>query len=250
MIRKTLGLVAAALLTAAAARGGGEMVSYPSGAETGAGYLASPSVVKGKKPGLVVIQEWWGLNSFVKKKADGFATQGYVALAPDLYRGKVTDDPDQAHQLMMALDPDRALADLNAAVAYLRTRPDVDAAKIGAVGWCMGGGYSLKLALEEPTLAGAVIYYGRLVTDEKQIGSIKVPLLGNFGEKDQGPPPEMVREFEKKARAAGKSVDLKIYPGAGHGFASSKDPKVFLPDAAADADKRTDAFFERVLKGR
>jgi carboxymethylenebutenolidase len=250
MIRKTLGLVAAALLTAKAARGGGEMVSYQSGAEMGAGYLSSPSAVKGKKPGLVVIQEWWGLNSFVKKKADGFATQGYVALAPDLYRGKVTDDPDQAHQLMMALDPDRALADLKAAVAYLRTRPDVDAAKIGAVGWCMGGGYSLKLALEEPTLAGAVIYYGRLVTDEKQIGSLKVPLLGNFGEKDQGPPPEMVREFEKKARAAGKSVDLKIYPGAGHGFASSKDPKVFQPDAAADADKRTDAFFERVLKGR
>ena len=167
----------------------------------------------GKKPAIVVIHEWWGLNDFVKGKADAFAKQGYVALAVDLYRGKVATDPDMAHQLMRGLPDDRAVRDLKAAVAYLRTRPDVDAAKIGSIGWCMGGGFSLELALAEPTLAGAVIYYGHLVTEPATIAALKVPLLGNFGGQDQGIPPASVREFEAAAKKDGKSVDFKIYPG-------------------------------------
>jgi len=140
------------------------------------------------------------------------------------------------------------MRDLKAAFAYLRSRDDVDATRIGSVGWCMGGGYSLALALAQPKLAGAVIYYGRLVTDDDKIRSLAVPLLGNFGGLDKGIPPESVREFERKAKAAGKSVDFKVYPNAGHGFASSKDPAVFRADDAKDADVRTDAFFGKVFK--
>ncbi len=244
-----LAFASIALSAAAAAGGTGKMVSYPSGSETASGYLAAPEGA-GKKPAVVVIQEWWGLNDFVKRKADAFASDGgYVALAVDLYRGKVTADPDTAHQLMRGLPEDRAVRDLKAAVAYLRSRADVDANRIGSVGWCMGGGYSLALALAEPTLSGAVIYYGRLVTDEKAIAGLKVPLLGNFGGADQGIPAESVREFERKAKAVGKNVDFKIYAEAGHAFASSKDPKVFRADDAKDADTRTNAFFAKVLKG-
>ena len=101
----------------------------------------------------------------------------------------------------------------------------------------------------ESSLAGAVIYYGRLVTDDSTIASLKVPLLGNFGGVDQGIPAESVREFERKAKAAGKAVDFKIYPEAGHGFASSKDPKVFRPGDAKDADARAEAFLVKVLRG-
>jgi carboxymethylenebutenolidase len=249
MIHKLAGLAAASLFACAAAgaQEKGRIVSYPSGSESVSGYLAAPAGGQ-RKPAIVVIQEWWGLNDFVKAKADGFAGRGYVALAPDLYRGKVTDDPDVAHQLMRGLPEDRAMRDLQAAVAYLRSRPDVDTKRMAVIGWCMGGGYSLKLALAEPGLAGAVIYYGSLVTDEAKIAGLQVPLLGNFGGKDQGISPESVREFERKAKPLSKPVDFKIYPEAGHGFASSKDPKVYRTEDAKDADARAEAFLARVLK--
>jgi carboxymethylenebutenolidase len=113
----------------------------------------------------------------------------------------------------------------------------------------MGGGYSLALALAQPKLAGAVIYYGRLVTDDEKISGLAVPLLGHFGGLDKGIPTESVLEFERKAKAAGRKVDFKIYADAGHGFASSKDPSVFRAADAKDADARTDAFFGKLLKG-
>jgi carboxymethylenebutenolidase len=157
---------------------------------------------------------------------------------------------------MRGLPEDRAMRDLKGAVAFLRSRPDVDPKRVGSVGWCMGGGYSLSLALAEPTLAGGVIYYGRLVTDDAAIRSLQVPLLGNFGGQDKGIPAESVREFEKKAKAAGKNVDFKIYPDSGHGFASfdaSSHPQFDAsshPQDAKDADERTEKFFEKRLKGK
>jgi len=248
-IRVPLALAVSSIAASAFAAPAGRTVSFPSGSETASGYLAAPETA-GKKPAIVVIQEWWGVDDFVKGKADHFASEGYVALAPDLYRGKVATDADTAHQLARGLPEDRAIRDLEAAVAYLRTRPDVDPDRIASIGWCMGGGYSLALALAEPKLAGTVLYYGRLVTDPSAIAGLKVPLLGNFGGQDKGIPPEAVRDFEKKAKEAGKSVDFKIYPDAGHAFASSKDPKVFRDADARDADARTEAFFSRVLKGK
>ena len=247
MPRTKIAVAVLGLALAAARAEAGTMVSYPSGSETVSAYIALPDG-GGKKPAVVVIHDWLGLSDFAKGKADAFAKQGYVALAVDLYRGKVATDPDMAHQLMRGLPDDRAVRDLKSAVAYLHTRPDVDAARIGSVGWCMGGGFSLELALAEPTLAGAVIYYGHLVTEPATIASLKVPLLGNFGGLDEGIPPQSVRDFEAAAKKDGKSVDFKIYPDAGHGFASSKDPKTFNAADTKDADARTNAFFVKVLK--
>ena len=232
------------------AQGAGKMVSYPSGSETVSGYLATPGGAAAQKgPAIVLIHEWYGLNDFMKKKADYFASQGYVALAVDLYRGKVATDADTAHQLMRGMPEDRALRDLKAAVAYLRTRPDVDPKRIGSVGWCFGGGWSFNLAIAEPTLAGAVIYYGHLASDDATIQKLQVALMGNFGGKDQGIPADSVLAFQEKARAMQKNVLFKIYPDAGHAFASNPDPKVFRPEDAKDADARTDLFFKKVLKG-
>jgi carboxymethylenebutenolidase len=247
--RAILILTALAVAAAVEAAPPGKMMTYTSGTENVSAYVALPEGA-GRKPAIIVIQEWWGLNDFVKRKADELAKKGYVAFAPDLYRGKVATDPDTAHQLMRGMPEDRAMRDLTSAFDYLRSRDDVDAARIGSVGWCMGGGYSLALALAQPKLAGAVVYYGRLVTDDGKIKSLAPPLLGNFGGQDQGIPPETVREFARKARALGKNVDFKIYPEAGHGFASSNDPKVFRAGDAKDADARADAFLARVLKGR
>src|SRR5512141_1452957 len=135
-------LVSAALLAvaavSAAAAPAGKMVTFASGNEMPSAYLALPEG-GGRKPAVIVIQEWWGLNDFVKGKADEFAKRGYVAFAPDLYRGKVATDPDTAHQLMRGMPEDRAIRDLKSAFDYLSSRDDVDPARIGAVGWCMGG---------------------------------------------------------------------------------------------------------------
>ncbi|HET7453787.1 MAG TPA: dienelactone hydrolase family protein [Thermoanaerobaculia bacterium] len=250
-MKKTILIWAASVLLLSAhasSAGSGTAVTYKSGDENVSGYLAAPSG-GGRHPGLIVVHEWWGLNDWVRGKADHFAANGYVALAVDLYRGKSADhDADLAHQLMRGLPEDRAARDLDAAFRYLAGRPDVDPSRIGSIGWCMGGGYALQAAIEEPTLAACVVNYGRLVTDPQTIAKIRAPMLGNFGAEDQGIPPAMVQAFEKEARAAGKSVDFKVYPGAGHGFASNPDPKVFRPDAARDADARTDAFLGKELK--
>lgn len=242
--------MAAALFLSARSWGAGtgKSVSYKSGDETVTGYLSEPAG-GGKHPALIVVHEWWGLNDWVRGKADHFAQEGYVSLAVDLYRGKSAgNDPDVAHQLMRGLPEDRAARDLDAAFRYLASRPDVDPGRIGSIGWCMGGGYSLEAAIEEPALAACVVNYGRLVTDPKTIAKIRAPMLGNFGAEDQGIPPSSVEAFEKEARAAGKTIDFKVYPGAGHGFASNPDPKVYRPEAARDADARTDAFLAKELK--
>ncbi len=242
-------LAAAALLFPALASAG-EKIEYRSGEEQVPGYLALPQG-KGPFPGLVLVHEWWGQNAWARQKADAFAAKGYATLAVDLYRGQVADDPDTAHQLSRALPTDRASRDLRAAFAYLAGLPDVDPKRIGTIGWCMGGGFALDLAEEEPKVAAAVVYYGRLPTEAATIARIKAPVLGNFGAEDKGIPPASVDEFAAKAKQAGVKTDLKVYPGAGHAFASdAKGPmsKAYRPEAAKDADARTDAFLARTLK--
>jgi carboxymethylenebutenolidase len=224
-----------------------QTVSYKSGDETVNGYLASPSG-GGKHPAIIVIHEWWGLNDWVKDQTKQFAADGYVALAVDLYRGKLGTTPDEAHILMRGLPDDRGLRDLEAAFAYLATRPNVEANKIGAIGWCMGGGWSIKLAEDQPKLAAFVVNYGPLPTDTAIIAKIKVPMLGNFGADDKGIPPESVRAFEAAMKAAGKNPDIKIYEGAGHAFQNPNNKDGFRKEATEDADKRITSFFHKELQ--
>ncbi len=241
--------VAVAILFPVLARAAaGEYVTYRSGEEDVQGYLAVPAG-KGPFPGIVVIHEWWGQNEWAREKARDFAAKGYAALAVDLYRGHVADDPDTAHQLSRALPPDRAGRDLRAAYAYLAARKDVDPKRIGAIGWCMGGGLALDLAMAEPRLAAAVVYYGRMPTDPEAVRKIRAPVLGNFGGDDKGISPDSVKAFEDRAKKAGVKADLKVYPRAGHGFASSRTGPAYVEAAAKDADARTDAFLARTLKG-
>ena len=222
-------------------------VSYKSGTDAVSGYLAAPEG-SGKHPAIIVIHEWWGLNDWVKQQAEKFAAQGYVALAVDLYRGQSAKTPDDAHILMRGLPDDRGLRDLQAAFAYLASRPDVEAGKIGSIGWCMGGGWSIKLAEDQPKLAAFVVNYGPLPTDAAIVARINAPMLGNFGGDDKGIPPSAVQAFEAEMKKDGKPADIKIYDGAGHAFQNPNNKDGYRPDDTADADKRISAFFARNLK--
>jgi carboxymethylenebutenolidase len=225
----------------------GVMVDLKSGGKPMSGYLAKPAG-KGPYPGIVVIQEWWGLNDQIKGVADRLAAEGYVALVPDLYHGNVTADPEKAHILMRALEDGEVLSDLGSAMSTLKSLPEVGSAKIGSIGFCMGGGYSLQLALNRSDLAGAVMFYGRPVTDPEALKKVSCPVLGLFGEEDEGIPSDKINAMAKGLNAGGKGAEVKIYPGAGHAFFNETRPS-YNAEAAADAWKRTLAFFKAKLKG-
>jgi len=224
-----------------------ETVSYKSGDETVSGYLALPDGA-GKHPAIIVIHEWWGLNDWVKEQAQKYAEQGYVALAVDLYRGKMATNQDEAHVLMRGLPDDRGMRDLEAAFTYLSSRPDVNAGKIGSVGWCMGGSWSLKLAVDQPKLAACVVNYGWLPSEPALVAKIKAPVQGNFGADDQGIPPKDVKAFEAAMKTDGKVADIKIYDGAGHAFQNPNNKQGYRPEATADASQRISAFFQKYLR--
>jgi carboxymethylenebutenolidase len=225
-----------------------QTVSFKSGDETATGFLVTPEG-KGPFPAVLVIQEWWGLDGWVKDQARALAREGYVALAPDLYRGKVTDKQEEAHQLMMGMPRDRALRDLRAAFNTLASRPDVHKDRIGVIGWCMGGMFALALATEEPRLGAVAAYYGAPPTDAAAIAKIKAPVLGNYGAEDKGPAPEQVKAFEAAMKKDGHTIDVKLYPGAAHAFANPNNPWGGYREAAAkDAWSRTQAFFAKYLK--
>jgi carboxymethylenebutenolidase len=225
----------------------GKEVSYKSGDETVNGILYMPAG-GGPFPGIVVIHEWWGLNDWVKEQASKLADQGYAALAIDLYRGKVADNANTAHELMRGVPEDRANRDLLAAVEFLKSQSNVRKDRIGSIGWCMGGGYSLDVALNDPTLTATVINYGHLATDPAALHKINAAILGNFGGKDQGIPPEDVKKFEEALKKDGKRVDIKIYPDAGHAFENPNNKSGYRAADAADAWQRTVKFFNETLK--
>jgi carboxymethylenebutenolidase len=235
-----------AILAAHAADPKTEMVKFPSGKDTIEGFLAVPEK-PGRYPGVIVIHEWWGLNDWVKEQTQKIAEQGYVVLAVDLYRGKTATDPNEAHELMRGLPQDRAVRDMQAAFDYLAARKDVTG-RIGSVGWCMGGGYSLQLAIHQPRLAACVVNYGALPTDPNDIQQIGAPVLGNFGGQDHGITPADVKAFQKSLTALGRYVDIKIYDDAGHAFENPNNQTGYKPADAADAWARTIAFLKKALR--
>jgi len=234
-------------LSAPAFAGDGKMVTYKSGDETVSAILYTPSG-KGPFPALIVIHEWWGLNDWVKDQATKLSDLGYVALAVDLYRGKVATTPEEAHEIMRGVPEDRASRDLRAAFDYVSAQPNVKKDRIGSIGWCMGGGYSLDVALLEPTLAADVINYGHLATDAAELKKINAPILGIFGAQDHGITPEDVKKFQQAMEQLGKKVEIKIYPNAGHAFQNPDNKTGYRPEEAADAWLRTVSFLEKTLK--
>jgi carboxymethylenebutenolidase len=242
--RLILALVALASIAFAA---DSKTVSYKSGDETVQGVLYTPSG-NGPFPAIIVVHEWWGLNDWVKEQAAKLAGEGYAALAIDLYRGKVAKTSDEAHEIMRGVPEDRTKRDLHAAFAFLASQSNVKKDRIGAIGWCMGGGYSLDVALQEPALAADVINYGHLATDLEALKKINASLLGIFGAQDRGIPVADVRKFGEILDSMGKKIEIKIYDDAGHGFQNPNNKDGYRAADAADAWKRITDFLATTLK--
>jgi carboxymethylenebutenolidase len=215
----------------------GERVEFASNGKKAQGYLATPA--SGRGPGVIVIQEWWGLVAHIKAVADRFASAGFVALAPDLYRGEFAERPDDAGRLMMALDIERAVRDLAGAVRYLLARPGVAPKKVGAVGFCMGGQLALAAACASASVGAVVDFYGVHPNVTLDFSKLASPVLGLFGERDSFVTPEVARALAHKLESAGKSADFHIYSDADHAFENDTRADVYHPEAARDAWKRT-----------
>ena len=225
----------------------GMEVRYASGNETVSGYLSMPDG-QGSFPAIIAIHEWWGLNEWMKSSADRMADEGYIVLAVDLFRGKTAAGAEEAHGLSRSLSGEQALGDLMAAVAYMKSRQDVRSDNIAAIGWSMGGGYALTMALTVPDLAACVINYGRLVTERASIDKITCPILGIFGEDDRSIPSRSVRAFGKACHDAGKSVDIHIYPDSGHAFMNENEKRGYNAGASDHAWTQIISFLERTMK--
>jgi carboxymethylenebutenolidase len=236
----------AALLTLPGFAATPKDVTFKSGDDTVKAIAYTPEG-KGPFPAIIVIHEWWGLNDWVKEQANKLADQGYLALAVDFYRGKVATTRDEAHELSRA-PSDRVMRDSQAAFAYLQSRPDVKKDRIGAIGWCWGGGYSLQLAIEEPKLAADVVNYGDVSASPDELKKINAPILGLFGALDRGITPDDVKKFRDALDKLGKKADITIYPDAGHGFQNPVNGAGYKPEDTSDAWSKILMFFARNLQ--
>jgi carboxymethylenebutenolidase len=225
----------------------GQVVDFPVNGETGSGYFAMPRAGRGigMGPGLIVIQEWWGLVDHIKDLCERFAEQGFVALAPDLYHGQTTTSPDEAGKMMMALRIDEAEKEISAAIQYLLHHNAVTSKKIGIIGFCMGGALSLYTATKNPNVGACVVFYGGHPNVKPDLPNLQSPVLGIYGESDKSVPPEAVHNLEQQLQSLGKQVEMIIYPNAGHAFFNDSRPTVYNAQAAEDAWQRTIEFLKK-----
>jgi carboxymethylenebutenolidase len=223
-----------------------EIVEYPSGSETVRGFLALPGV-PGRHAAILVIHGDAGLNEWVQEQAREFAAQGYVALAVDLYRGRVAADDEEAHELARGLPDDRAQRDVEAAFTYLAARKDVSPARIGVIGRQSGGWFALQLAIHQPRLAACAVSDTALPTDSGDLTRIRAQILGNFGADQRGISANQIEAFSGALRSQGIQADVKVYPGASGDFENPADKNRYRPEAAADAWTRDLAFFSKNL---
>ncbi|MBW3615354.1 MAG: dienelactone hydrolase family protein [Actinobacteria bacterium] len=223
----------------------GEIVEFPSNGMTAQGYLATPSSVAGG--GVVVIQEWWGLVDHIKDVCDRFAGEGFVALAPDFYRGETTTEPDEAAKLMMALNLEQAAKDMGGAVQFVAGRAD---GNVGVIGFCMGGGLALVLGAQQGDAVKAVVpFYGLIPWPGAQpdYSGMKAAVQGHYAAEDDMADAESVRRLEGALRDAGVEVEIFTYPGTHHAFFNDQRPEVHDPEAAALAWRRVLEFFRAKL---
>jgi carboxymethylenebutenolidase len=222
----------------------GELIEFASNGSTAGGYVATPE--SGGGPGVIVIQEWWGLVDHIEDVCDRFAAAGFVALAPDLYHGKKVrpGEPDEAGKAMMAMQMDQAARDMSGAVDEVLRRSTGD--KVGVIGFCMGGGLALVLATQRPDAVAAVVpCYGIIPWPDAQpdYADMTAAVLGHYAEKDDFFTPEAANALADQLRALGKSVEIVIYPDTDHAFFNDTRPEVYNAEAARALWTRTLEFF-------
>ena len=206
-------------------------VEFQSNGGTAPGYLATPE--SGSGPGTIVLQEWWGLEAHIKDVCDRFAREGFFALAPDLFRGETTDQPDEAQQKMMALNMDEAERDMRSAVDFLAEHEAAEGGRVGSLGFCLGGGLSVWAAAANPKVAATVTYYYVMPHGTPDFSAIQGPVLGHFGTADEFVPVAAARDLERAMRDAGVEVEFEFYEGAGHAFFNETNRLGTYDEAAA-----------------
>lgn len=224
----------------------GEIIEFPSNGGTATGYLAQPS--NGEGIPLVVIQEWWGLVPHITDVCERFAAEGFIALAPDLYHGESTTEPDEAGKLMMALNMAEAAKDLSGAIDEVSARAEVH--EVGVTGFCMGGGLALVAATQRPDKVKACVpWYGLIPWPDAQPDwdRLDAAVLGHYAEKDDFFPPSAARALGDDLRARGKEADIVVHPGVDHAFFNDTRPEVYNAEAAMSAWRQTVGFLRNTL---
>ncbi len=220
------------------------LVEYKANGGVATGYLAWPNR-RGPVPGIVLIQEWWGLDDHIKDVSRRFAAEDYVVLSPDLFHGKATKEPSEAMKLTQSMDRDHAMKELNGAVAFLKGQP-FSTGKVGVIGYCLGGGLSLATACANRDVNACVVYYGGNPTPIDAVRNLNCSLLGVYAEHDERTTAGVAPLKEVLAKA-GKKHDIHIYPGTQHAFFNDTRPEIYSAAAARDAWQKTLAFFKENL---
>ncbi len=225
----------------------GEIITFSNGSDDVRAYLSRSK--KGTGPGVIVLQEWWGLVPHIMDVADRFASEGFTALAPDLYHGRSTTEPDEAATLMQALHIGETEAVLRkACLVLMADAATVPNDKIGVVGFCIGGQLALFAAGNNPVVRATVDFYGIHPKVQPSYRDINGPVLGFFAEFDNSASPEAVEALDRELTLLGKRHTFKTYPGTHHAFFNDTRPEVYNKEAAEDAWRRTLEFFRAELK--
>jgi carboxymethylenebutenolidase len=221
-------------------------VEFQANGTTAPGYLAIPE--SGGGPATIVMQEWWGLDAHIRSVCDRFAAAGFLALAPDLFRGETTDQPSEAEQKMMALSMDQAEKDMRGAVDYLAAHEGFQGGGVGSVGFCLGGGLSVWAASANPKVKGTVTYYYVMPHGKPDFTKIQGPVLGHFGTADEFVPVDAAKALEQELRDAGVDARFEFYDGAGHAFFNDTNRfGTYDRDAAERSWERTTSFLREKL---
>ena len=211
------------------------------------GYFVAPADMFEPLPAVIMIHEWWGLNDNIRATADRLAAEGYIVLAVDLFGGKVATNPAEARQFMLSVVEDPESANANIRSAYEFVSNTAGAPRVGSIGWCFGGAWSLNTALLLPdSIAATVIYYGQVTDDEEKLRPVNSPILGLFGAEDKGIRVGAVRNFEGALSRLRKDYEIHVYPNVGHAFANPTG-RNYDELAATDAWRRTLDFLDRHL---
>jgi carboxymethylenebutenolidase len=223
-------------------------IEFPTSHGSTPGYLATPA--GGSGPATIVLQEWWGLDSHIRSICDRFAAAGFFALAPDLYRGETTTQPDEAQQKMMALSMETVEKDMCGAADYLSSQPGVEGATVGSVGYCLGGGLSVWAAASCPNIGAAVTFYYVMPHGKPDFSNVKGPVLGHFGTNDEFVSVDEAKALEQELRDAGVRVSFQFYENAGHAFFNDHDRLgTYDRENAELAWERTLTFLREALNG-